>query len=120
LAPGITHVLFEPSGALLTNGRDGLHRWPVQTDPDSVERLRIGPPQTLPVPGSDCVVARSRDGRVLASAQYDGGLVLHADRPGQPVPLRPHADVRRIAVSPDGRLVATASLSGTGIKSGTP
>ena len=116
LAPGISHVLFEPSGALLTNGRDGLRRWPVRADPDSVERLRIGPPQTLLVPGSDCHVACSRDGRVIAIAQYEGGLVLHADRPDQPVRLGPHDDARYIAVSPDGRWVATGSHTGTGVK----
>jgi WD40 repeat protein len=53
---------------------------------------------------------------VLASAQGDGGLVLHADRPDQPVPLRPHEDARFIAVSPDGRLVATGSHGGTKVR----
>src|SRR5262249_41581157 len=31
------HVLFEPSGSLLTNGPAGLFRWPLQTDPASAE-----------------------------------------------------------------------------------
>jgi serine/threonine protein kinase/WD40 repeat protein len=109
-------LLFESSRELLTNMPDGLHQWPVRPDPASAERLRIGPPQKLPMPGSYCAIASSRDGRVLASAQGDGGLVLHRDRPGQPIPLRPHGDVRYIAVSPDGRLVATGSHSGTKVK----
>ena len=31
-SPGTSFVLFEPSGALLTNGSAGLLRWPVQAD----------------------------------------------------------------------------------------
>jgi serine/threonine protein kinase/WD40 repeat protein len=116
LGPGNTHVLFEPSGALLTNGKDGLRRWPIRADPDAVGRLRIGPPQRLPLPGSDCVISCSRDGYVLASAQYNGGLALHSDRPDQPVRLGPHEDVRNIAVSPDGRLIATGSHGGTKVR----
>jgi eukaryotic-like serine/threonine-protein kinase len=116
LAINTYHVLFEPSGALLTNGPDGLRRWPVQADSASAELLRIGPPQMVPVPGSACLIAQSRDGRVLASAQHDGGLVLHRDRPDQPVRLGPHGDARYIAVSPDGRLVATGSHAGTKVK----
>jgi WD40 repeat protein len=109
-------VLFEASGALLINGPDGLRRWPVKADTASVNSLRIGPPQKLAAPGSDSRIASSRDGRVLASAQRDGGLVMHGDRTGQPVPLRPHEDVRYIAVSPDGRLVATGSHLGTKVR----
>lgn len=110
------HLLFGPSGELLTNGMDGLRRWPVQADPASPELARVGPPQKLPVPGLGCVIASSRDGRVLASAQFKGGLVLHRDRPDKPVALGPHEDVRYIALSPDGRWVATGSHSGTKVK----
>jgi WD40 repeat protein len=116
LARGNFHLLFDPSGALLTNGPDGLRRWPVQADPAAAELLRIGPPQVVPIPPSDCFIAQSQDGRVLASAQFDGGLVVHRDRPGPPIRLRPHGDVRYIAVSPDGRLVATGSHWGTKVK----
>ncbi|MDB5358233.1 MAG: pknB [Phycisphaerales bacterium] len=31
--PGCNHILFEPSGALLTNSSSGLWRWPVNPDP---------------------------------------------------------------------------------------
>src|SRR5262249_60479612 len=46
----------------------------------------------------------------------NGAVVLHADRPYQPVRLVPHDDVRHVSVSPDGRWVATGSFGGTGIK----
>ncbi len=110
------YVLFEPSGALLTNTAAGLLRWPVQADPAASELVRIGPPQKLPPPPTVANMACSQDGRVLAITQGDGGLVLHNDRPNQLVRLRPHYDVRRIAVSPDGRLVASGSHSGLHVK----
>ena len=116
LATGNFHVLFEPSGTLLTNGPDGLRRWPVQAVPAFAESLRVGPPQTLSLPGSDCLIAGSLDGRVLVSAQHEGGLVLNLDRPEPPISLGRHADVRFVAVSPDGRWVATGSHRGTKVK----
>jgi eukaryotic-like serine/threonine-protein kinase len=115
-SPGTDFVSFEPSGALLTNGDSGLLRWPVQADPASPGLLRIGPPQQLSVPGPICHIACSRDGRVIAVSQWQGGSVLHSDRPDQPVSLGRHDDARYVAVSPDGRLVATGSHNGTGVK----
>jgi eukaryotic-like serine/threonine-protein kinase len=108
--------LFEPSGALLTNGPDGFYRWPIQPDANSGDRLHVGPPEKLQLPGTHFATASSLDGRVLATAQGDGGLVLHADRPGEPISLKPHWDTRYISVSPNGCLVATGSHSGTKVK----
>jgi hypothetical protein len=53
---------------------------------------------------------------VIASAQPWGGLVWHSDRPGNLIRLEEHRDTRSVAVSPDRRLVATASWNGTGVK----
>jgi serine/threonine protein kinase/WD40 repeat protein/tetratricopeptide (TPR) repeat protein len=107
--PGFSHVLFEPSGTLLVQGWNHLWRWPVEAEAVSPGRVRLGPPQPLPVPGSVGMVARSRDGRVIASSRGWGAVVLHANRPGRLVMLAPHSDVRWVAVSADGRWVATAS-----------
>jgi serine/threonine protein kinase/WD40 repeat protein/tetratricopeptide (TPR) repeat protein len=109
-------VAFEPSGALLTNGPSGLGRWPVREDPAAPERLRLGPPEELPVPGSDRGIAISRDGGLVASAQGWGALVLHRDHPAHPVRLYPHGDARSVTVSPDGSWVATANLHGRLVK----
>jgi hypothetical protein len=114
--PGCTSVLFEPSGALLTSGSAGLLRWPVQAEPAKPGLLRIGPPHKLSVPGSIGHIACSADGKVIALSQFQGGRVLHADRPDQPVRLEPHDDARYVAVSPDGRWVATGTHAGTGVK----
>jgi len=125
-------VLFEPSGALLTNSPAGLVRWPIEREtrgegrelskrPSSLgtrpSTLTIGPPQKLLLPGSVNNIASSRDGRVLASAQGWGGLVWNQDLPGPPIRLSPHEDARMISVSPpDGRWVATGSHWGTKVK----
>jgi serine/threonine protein kinase/WD40 repeat protein/tetratricopeptide (TPR) repeat protein len=111
-----TCMVFEPPGALLANGPTGLRRWPVREDPADPGQLRLGPPEELPVPGSNNGIAISRDGGVVASAQGCGAFVLHRDQPGQLVRLFPHQDTRSVAVSPDGRWVATGSYSGTLVK----
>jgi hypothetical protein len=109
-------VWFEPSGALLTYGASGWWRWTMHAEGATASRLRIGPPDRLPVRGLFSNTSGSRDGRVLAVNCRNGAVVLHADRPYQPVRLVPHDDARDISVSPGGRWVATSSHSGTGIK----
>jgi WD40 repeat protein/tetratricopeptide (TPR) repeat protein/tRNA A-37 threonylcarbamoyl transferase component Bud32 len=103
------HVTFEPSGALLVD--PGNNARPLRIPIEAVGppgTLRVGPPQPLPFPPS-FQVATSRDGRVLASAQGWGALVRHADLGDQLLRLAPQHDVRFVAVSPDGRWVATGS-----------
>ena len=112
-----THVSFEPSGALLTSGRAGLLRWPVQTDPASPRMLRIGPPEKLPVEDAYLPFGHSKDGQVLAIARrYKGTLVLHRGPPNRLITLAQHDDVRDVAVSPDGGLVATGNHDGRSVK----
>jgi serine/threonine protein kinase/WD40 repeat protein/tetratricopeptide (TPR) repeat protein len=103
------YPVFEASGALLTNGPGGLLRFPIQADPAAPGALRVGAAQKLPLPGSEPQMATSRDGRVVASAQGWGGLVWRQDVAGAPLRL-PQKDTRFIAVSPDGRWVATGSF----------
>ncbi len=114
--PEVYFVLFEPSGALVTNGPAGVWRWPVRDEPAAPGLVGIGPPQRLALAGSNAQIAGSADGRVLATTQTCGGLVQHADHPEQLIRLTRHADVRAIAVNPDGCLVATGSHNGTGVK----
>lgn len=106
-APGITLILLEPSGAF-----HGAKRPVSPVDPPrSGDRLapRRGA-EKLPVPGVPNIIAQSRDGRVLASAQFQGAVVLHADQPDRLINLGPHANVRGVAVSPDGQWVATGGF----------
>src|SRR2546423_14921083 len=82
--PGCSFVLFEPSGALLTNGSAGLLRWPVQTEPASAGLLRIGPPHKLSVPGPICHIARSGDGGGVAGSPIPGRPGVLGRPPGPP------------------------------------
>jgi len=110
-------VLFEPSGALLSSGPNGLLRWPVQRTVPPQAALRIGPPQKIPLPPTSMEkFSTSLNGRVLATAQGWGGLVWNQDLPGPPIQLTPHLDTRDIGVSADGRWVATGSFSGAKVK----
>jgi serine/threonine protein kinase/WD40 repeat protein len=110
-------VLFEPSGALLTNGLTGVLRWPIDEDPATPGLVSIGTPQVLPLAAPIMrILSTSLRGRVLASAQGWGGLVWDQDRPGPPIPVALHKDARCIAVSPDGCLVATGSHWGTKVQ----
>jgi serine/threonine protein kinase/WD40 repeat protein len=106
-------VLWEPSGALLSMGPNGLFRRTIRRDP-ATGMVHLDTPEKLPVPGVPNMIAQSRDGRVLASAQFQGAVVLHADQPGRLIPLGPHPDARFVAVSPDGQWVATGGFGHPG------
>jgi WD40 repeat protein/tetratricopeptide (TPR) repeat protein len=118
------YVLFDGDGALLTSGPSGVRRYPVAVDPEpsgdagqpSALRVAIGPGQLLPLPASDCQLAASRDGKVIALAMRYGALVLHQDRSEKAIVLSPHGDCRYVAVSPDGRWVATGGHTSWGVK----
>jgi WD40 repeat protein len=107
--PHLVHLSFdETTGDLLTSTPKGIQRWPVSHDADSPGLLRIGPPESLPLPGSDYRLSTSSDGSVLASPMNWGAIVLHHDHPESLLRLR-HEDVRGVAVSPNGRRVALGS-----------
>jgi serine/threonine protein kinase/WD40 repeat protein len=105
----VSPVHFDATGALLTD-IDGTtpHRFPLHFDQGSAPAVHIGPPQAIALLGREGrYLAASTNGRVVASGQRDGALVWHADEPDKLVRLTPHTGVRAIAVSGDGRFVAT-------------
>jgi WD40 repeat protein len=106
-------AVFDGTGALWSWGSIGLRRWTVSTEP--AHRLRIGAPQIFPLvcQHSDGDADASRDGRmVVCAADFNrGAAVVHRDRPDRPVWLSPQHDVRGVAVSPNGELVATGSFN---------
>jgi WD40 repeat protein len=110
-------ALFQPSGDLLTSGRDrGLLRWPIRPNPEVDGEYRIGPPEAL-LPNSTDRVAQSKDGRTVVVAVSEmGGQVLDLDQPGVRKPLLPHPGTNGASISPDGEWAATGCHHGTGIK----
>jgi tetratricopeptide (TPR) repeat protein len=109
-------TLFEPDGTLLVKTSTQLVRWPVAADPGDPTRLRVGPPELLPVTAKGETVARSADGAVLAASDTgDGAVVWRRDRPHDVVRLV-HPDCRHVSLSPNGKLVATGSWHGRGLK----
>jgi WD40 repeat protein len=117
--PGLVNqVLFEPSGTLLTLEEDsGVYRWPVRGDLAGPGGLRLGPPAQLAFPPGGNALSQSRDGRVLAMsvrnilrAQGSAGTwVLQTDQPQRPRRMQDaQPDAGHLAVSPDGRWVASA------------
>ena len=107
-------ILFDATGAVLT-GRPALIRWPVTEAPDGA--TTIGPARILHPRGTQDRFAITQDGRTIAAAMYDdGGLVVDAQNPQHVRWLRPHRDVRDIAISPDGRWVVTGGHGGGGMK----
>jgi tetratricopeptide (TPR) repeat protein len=99
------HMMFEPSGDLLTNGSSGVLRWPVRLDPQR-SVFRIGPPRVLPLTASNMAIDEDRRGRILAVANGGMAHVLTTQRSFQVGPLD---DCRFTAVSPDGQWLATGS-----------
>jgi WD40 repeat protein len=107
-------VLFEPSGSLLTNSPLGLFRWRICSEQGG--KWLVGPPERLGKLNHYLAFSQSLDGRVLANANGAGALLWHQDRPGRPIHLGPHGDVRNVTVSPNGRWVATGSHNGVAVK----
>ena len=99
------HVLFETSGNLLTSGSLGVRRWPVRLD-SAPGDFRIGPPSDPLLPTGLGEIAEDRTGRIVASAYGDHALVSTSDGTIRVGPLN---DVRSVAVSPDGKWLATGS-----------
>ena len=97
------HSTFSVSGDLLTNGPDGVLRWPICIDVTSGE-VRLGPPERLPLPGTLCGIAEDRTGRIVAVAAQNAAYVAMPDRTGE---ARPLDDCRSLSISPDGQWLAT-------------
>jgi WD40 repeat protein len=116
----VKHLRFDRAdGSLITCGQRGLERWPVVPAPhegpknDSPPQLQIGPPQLLHPPGQLRQFDLSTDGRRLAVSDLDraSAFILDPRDPASRVVLRqPH--LARLAISPDGRWVATGTCWG--------
>lgn len=109
-------VLFRPNGELLSSGGNGVFAWPVTRDQASSGTICIGPPRQLAT--WDCEgLACSRDGQVVVTvARGQGAVILDRDRPALRQPLLNHGNSAYVAVSPDGRWLATGTQTGNRVK----
>ena len=105
---GFGSVFFEESGAMATINSDAYYRWPVRATKAGYE---IGPPEKVAdVPQKVHSYSCDKSGSVVAVPYFDDGtLVIHRKENNRQVWLKPQYDVRYVAVSPDGRWVATCS-----------
>src|SRR5262249_21664249 len=91
---------FEPSGALLTWGPDGLLRWPIACDAAAPNVLRVEQAQPLIEEPIYDVPGCSADGNVVAIGRFNNGVeVIRRDRGNSRLKLE-QKDVRACAVSP--------------------
>ncbi len=102
---------FEPAGTLLTNGDAGALRWAVRIDPVQ-GKVRLGPPKRLLPNGSHCGLVSDRTGRIVAMADFRSVHVALDDRT---FAIGPLDDCRYLAISPDGRWLATGNQEVGGV-----
>lgn len=109
-------VSFHPTDdSLMTSSDRGVFRWPIQTESDSKKgRFQIGPPQQLVESGGTWEASLALNGQKLAVAQRNHGraIVVELDKKSEKVVLGSHPNIARIAISSEGRWVATATWWG--------
>jgi serine/threonine protein kinase/WD40 repeat protein len=99
------HTMFDPSGDLIASGPFGVRRWPIALDA-ARGRLEIGPSRRLALPAGFCGIATDESGRLVAAAHNDYANVMTPDGTKRFGPLN---DCRTVAVSPDGKWLATGT-----------
>jgi WD40 repeat protein len=105
-------IAIQSDGALLTNGNRGLLRWPLREM--KTGKWQVGPPILLD-PRSLDDLASDQAGRVIAQANGNGAIVVRSGH--APVFLGPHGGACHVAISPDGKYIATAINDGeAGVK----
>jgi WD40 repeat protein len=118
-------VHFDPKGeSLLTDGTvAGLQRWPIAAKPER-GGLRVGPPQPVgqsapvptPLPGYDPDFGVSADGRTIAHSPRCGQVILYDRDDPHRKTLIESPRLRHVALSPDGRWLATGNWQGRGAR----
>jgi serine/threonine protein kinase/WD40 repeat protein len=106
LGSGSQFASFEASGDLIALAEiiGGVQRFPVRLAPERGE-LHIGRPSRLRLP-TGMGVAEDRSGRTVAVACGYSAWILSGENR---FPIKPLRDCRSVALSPDGRWLATGS-----------
>jgi len=110
-------AIFSPTGdSLVTASETGVRRWPMNTDLHS-GILTLGPPTILANPASALETRACFDlkgAAIAAIVGRDRVALLSLKQPDQQRVLGPHEGVASVALSPDGRWVATGTWRGAG------
>jgi serine/threonine protein kinase/WD40 repeat protein len=120
--PGTKDGFFDVDGrSLITSGEDGLLSWPLSESSGDAAGIRLGPAEPLgPVRGLPTGRVSSVRGGTLMAIVIDRelGQVVIADRskPDWSVKIQGHRRLERVALSPDGRWLATGTWQGTEVK----
>lgn len=106
-------TVFQADGTLVTNGDQGLLRWPIREV--HAGHWHVGPPKLL-YPESFVDMAADRNGEVIGQADGRNGALLV--RPGKGLAfLGPHGAAQHLSISPDGRYAVTGINDGeAGVK----
>ncbi len=99
------HLMFDNSGDLITSGSMGVLRWPIHIDAGQ-GRFVIGPARSLPLPAANCGIGVDSTGQIVAKANHSYAYVT---TPEKTRPVGPLDDCRAVAVSPDGKWLATGN-----------
>jgi WD40 repeat protein len=115
LGQGLLAFPQSAGGCLLCWAESGLERWPIERVPDGTESvLRVGPPRRLPglaAGGGPWYAALTPDGRRAAVGGRALGKIFVLDLEGSELPreLPGHPNLGHVALSPDGRWVASGT-----------
>ena len=109
--PACRSVRFAADGSsLFTSGFGGLARWPIRlVESNQLVTVQVGARETLPFPKPLMQLGSSADGEILAVASREKSqvLVFTLRNPAQPVSRVPHPNAQFVALSSDGRWLAT-------------
>jgi serine/threonine protein kinase/WD40 repeat protein/tetratricopeptide (TPR) repeat protein len=97
---------FQADGALLNLTDHGLLRWPIHKS--DTGPWKLGPPKLVYRRLID--MASDRNGDVIGQTTGNGALLVRQGKP--PAFLGPHGGAQHIAISPDGKYVATGVNEG--------
>ncbi|HKS38221.1 MAG TPA: hypothetical protein VJW76_13575, partial [Verrucomicrobiae bacterium] len=107
-------VLFAPDGeSLITSGAPGVWQWPLQIE-DNQRRLVAGPPRSVDT--SSCQRAAQSNSNILAVVHGDFCRVYDTQTRTMLAQTGRHSNLLFVAVSHDGRQVATGASLGRSIK----
>lgn len=114
LPSGVTEdVVFESEGKALWTcaEKSGLQRWPIRTSSTNALEWLLGPPQRIELPFAPVRIAADGAGLRLAVVSEIAGqaILLDLPRPTLPATLLQHPQASYVALSPDGKRLATSA-----------